>query len=259
MSKPIALGTAGVLICAAALAAGYFAGSRTDATAAAVTTQGTNRGEVERIVHDYLLANPELLTEMQAALDLREREQQEATRLEAITSAASDLFDAGHDGVIGNPEGDVTIVEFFDYNCGFCKRALEDMEALVAADPQLRFVLKEFPILGPDSQQAHIVSMALQKLAPEKYPEFHRALMTGGRATEETAVAAALAQGVDEAALRAQMTNPEIEQAFANTYALAGLLSITGTPSYVVGTEVVFGALGEAVLREKIELARAAD
>lgn len=259
MSKPIALGAAGILLCAAALAAGYFAGARSDATAAVQTTQGANRGEVERIVRDYMLANPELLNEMQAALDLREREEQEATRLQAITSASADLFDAAHDGVIGNPDGDVTIVEFFDYNCGFCKRALEDMEALVAADPKLRFVLKEFPILGPDSQRAHVVSMAFQKLAPDRYHEFHRALMTGGRATEEAAVAAALAQGVDEAELREAMENPEIEQAFANTYALAGLLSITGTPSYVVGTEVVFGALGEAVLREKIELARAAD
>src|SRR5690606_1641947 len=106
MSKPIALGTAGVLLCAAALAAGYFAGSRSDTAAAAQPAQDTSRGEVERIVHDYLLANPELLTEMQAALDTREREQQEAMRLEAISSASAELFDAAHDGIIGNPDGD---------------------------------------------------------------------------------------------------------------------------------------------------------
>jgi protein-disulfide isomerase len=134
---------------------------------------------------------------------------------------------------------------------------MEDMEAMVAADPNLRFVLKEFPILGPDSQKAHVVSMAFRALAPGKYGEFHRALLGGGRADEAKAIKAALALGVDEAALREEMKNPAIIEAFSQTYDLANSLNITGTPSYVVGQEVVFGALGQEVLTEKVEMARA--
>src|SRR5690606_28270420 len=153
-------------------------------------------------------------------------------------------------------QGTTTIVEFFDYNCGFCKRAHEDMARLVADDSDLRFVLKEFPILGPDSQKAHIVSMAFRVLASARYAEFHQTLLMGTRATEATAIAAATALGVDESALRQEMQNPAIAQAFNETYELASQLAITGTPSYVIGEEVVFGALGEAVLKEKVALAR---
>ena len=182
---------------------------------------------------------------------------QRVAQVETIASSSDAIFDAEHDGVIGNPEGSVTIVEFFDYNCGFCRRAMDDMDAMVEANPDLRFVLKEFPILGPDSQKAHVVSMAFRALAPEKYADFHRELFSGERATEESAIRAALAQGVDEAALREEMKNPAITDAFNQTYELASRLSITGTPSYVVGEEVVFGALGRAVLQEKVEQVRA--
>jgi protein-disulfide isomerase len=131
------------------------------------------------------------------------------------------------------------------------------MQALTAADPELRFVLKEFPILGPDSQKAHVVSMAFRTLAPEKYGEFHNALLGGaGRAGEDSAIKLAVSLGVDEAKLREEMKNPDIAAAFSKTYELADRLAITGTPSYVVGNEVVFGALGKDVLSEKIDAAR---
>jgi protein-disulfide isomerase len=157
------------------------------------------------------------------------------------------------DGILGNPEGSVTLVEFFDYNCGYCKRALADMDGMLAADPDLKFVLKEFPILGPDSQKAHVVSMAFRSLHPDLYPEFHRRLLgASGRADEASAIALAVELGADEAALRREMGNPAIGEAFARTYELADRLAITGTPSYVVGDEVVFGALGQEILTEKV-------
>ncbi|WP_246727792.1 DsbA family protein [Chelativorans sp. Marseille-P2723] len=216
-----------------------------------------SRSQVEGIVRDYLLANPEILMEMQTALESRMREQQLQATRQAITESAGEIFNSVHDGVIGNPEGDITVVEFFDYNCGFCKRALSDMEELVANDSNLRFVLKEFPILGPDSQQAHVVSMAFRNLMPEKYAEFHRRLLSAnGRATEATAINLALELGIDESALRAEMQNPQIQRIIAQTYELADRLQITGTPSYVVGNEVIFGAMGRDVLSEKIAVAR---
>lgn len=264
MSKAIVLGIAGVSVSFAMLAVGYLAGSRPDLISATppaqASTPSTNvaaRGDVEAIVREYLLANPEILVEMQTALDIRERDGQRLAQVETIRSASDEIFNASYDGVVGNPNGSVTIVEFFDYNCGFCKRAMEDMEAMVADDPDLRFVLKEFPILGPDSQKAHVVSMAFRNLAPEKYGDFHRDLLSGGRATEDAAISAALGLGVDEAALREEMKNPAITAAFEQTYDLANQLAVTGTPSYVIGNEVVFGALGQIVLAEKVELARA--
>ncbi|MCT8999568.1 DsbA family protein [Chelativorans intermedius] len=218
---------------------------------------GFSRAEIEGIVRDYLLSNPEIMYEVQAALEEKQRREQEAASRAVIAEAAREIFDNPHDGVIGNPEGDVTVVEFFDYNCGYCRRALADMEALVAADDNLRFVLKEFPILGPDSHDAHVVSMAFRALMPEKYGDFHtRLLGSEGRATGDKAVEIALALGADEAALRKEMENPAIAEAIAGTYRLADRLQISGTPSYVVGQDVVYGALGQDTLREKIEKAR---
>ncbi len=225
--------------------------------AAADTSVSLTRPEIETIVRDYLLENPEILLEMQSALEAKMHEEQLAANRQVIADASDALFGGTYDGIIGNPDGDVTVVEFFDYNCGYCKRALTDMITLVENDENLRFVLKEFPILGPESQEAHVVSLAFQGLAPEKYGEFHRRLLgSDGRANEESAMALALDLGVDEAALRQEMQNPQIEAAINETYQLANQLNITGTPSYVIGEEVVFGARGQEHLSEKIENAR---
>lgn len=264
MNKTILLGTTGVAVAFAMLAFGYLAG-RPDRAIADDTPQtvqmaaGTvDRQEVEGIVRDYLLANPEILLEMQQVLEVKQKEQERIAHIEAIREAKEDIFNASYDGYVGNPDGKVTIVEFYDYNCGYCKRAQEDMLALTAADPDLRFVLKEFPILGPDSQKASQVSMAFRTLMPEKHAEFHNQLiMSPGRAGEASAIKIALALGVDEAKLREEMKNPAITEAFARTYELANKLSITGTPSYVVGNEVIYGALGQQVLAEKIAAAAA--
>lgn len=266
MNKAILLGASSLVVALAMLGAGFVAGKPRPANAdtlpaasqKAADGQQLERKDVENIVRDYLLANPEILLEVQQALEVKRQEEERAANLATIEDSRSDIFNAAYDGVVGNPDGKVTIVEFYDYNCGFCKRAQQDMLALTEADPDLRFVLKEFPILGPDSQKAHVVSMAFRALAPEKYGEFHNQLMGGeGRATEESAMKIALSLGADEARLREEMKNPAIAEAFSKTYELANKLSITGTPSYVVGNEVIFGALGQEVLAEKIEAAKA--
>jgi protein-disulfide isomerase len=267
MKQAILVGTGSLVVALAMLGAGFIAGKQqpqaVDAPVAAVETvaNGTQleRGQVEQIVRDYLLTNPEIMIEVQQALELKRQEQERTANLATIEESHAEIFNAAYDGVVGNPDGKITIVEFYDYNCGFCKRAQEDMVALTEADPDLRFVLKEFPILGPDSQKAHVVSMAFRAISPEKYGEFHSQLLGGqGRATEESAIKIALALGADETKLREEMKNPAIGEAFSKTYELANKLSITGTPSYVVGNEVVFGALGKEVLAEKIEAAKAA-
>lgn len=257
MKKTVLLGASAAGL--ALLAAGYMAGDRDIEVATRAHAETLDRAAIENIVREYLIANPEVLLEAQEALEAKQQEQQRLAGLDTIRQNKDALFNSSFDGVVGNPDGKVTIVEFYDYNCGFCKRAMEDMDALTKADPDLRFVLKEFPILSADSQKASIVSMAFHLMQPEKYGEFHRALMGAeGRATEEEAIKVAVSLGADEAELREKMKDPSIPQALSATYELATKLSVTGTPSYVVGEEVVFGALGKDVLAEKVAAAREA-
>ncbi|MVA99053.1 thioredoxin domain-containing protein [Nitratireductor sp. CAU 1489] len=267
MKKIFAFGMAGIAASALMLVAGYISGRPVTPAAASqqepaiVKAAATvDRAEVEEIIRSYLLENPELLLEVQQALETKQQDEQRIAQVEIIDAMSDEIFNSAYDGIFGNPAGKYTLVEFFDYNCGYCKRAMADMEALTADDPDIRFVLKEFPILGPDSQRAHVVSMALRALLPEKYAEFHAKLLGGAaRATEERAINIALALGADEAKLREEMKNPAIVEAFARTYDLANKLQITGTPSYVVGKEVVFGALGRQVLAEKVDALRACE
>jgi protein-disulfide isomerase len=261
MKNAIAVGTIGIGLSFAMLAFGYMAGNSLTAgerpSRGMDTVAALDRGEIETIVRDYLIDNPEIMLEVQAALEQKQDEDRLLAQSQTIAASPELIFNAAYDGLVGNPDGDTTIVEFFDYNCGYCKRALSDMQALVDADPQLRFVMKEFPILGPDSRKAHVVSMALRALAPEKYGEFHQALLGyPGRADESSAMKIAMSFGLEEAELREEMKNPQIEQAFGETYSLASSLAITGTPSYVVGKQVIFGAQGREALSEKIAYAR---
>lgn len=247
----------------AALATGYYAGTARQVSAPApvetAATQAPDQQAIENVVRNYLIQNPEVLLEAQSALETKQaRAAQEQAK--AVLSANRDaLYDPKHDAVFGNPEGDVTVYEFFDYNCGYCKRALPDMEAILKSDTKVRFVMKEFPILGPDSVKAHIVAQAFKSLMPEKYDQFHQVLLGAQeRATEDSAIADAVELGADEAQLRDKMKDPAITGAFQKTYQLAQQLNITGTPSYIIGDELVPGAIGVEGLAERIAAVRAA-
>jgi protein-disulfide isomerase len=213
----------------------------------------TQKKEIGEFIREYLIANPDILIDVQEALQARQQEAQLAKAQAAIGTHEKTIFSSPYDISLGNPEGDVTVVEFFDYNCGYCKRALTDMDAILAKDKNVRFVLKELPILGPDSLAAHKVSAAVRDFAPEKYGEFHRALLGGaGRATEESAIALAATLGMSEADIRKTMEEKPHDDAIRETYTLANDLGITGTPSYVIARETVFGAVGADEINEKI-------
>ncbi|WP_337184919.1 DsbA family protein [Shinella sp.] len=219
----------------------------------ALALDDAQKKEIGAYIKEYLVENPEILIEVQEALQKKQEAQQQAKAQSAITDNEKTIFTSPYDIALGNPKGDVTIVEFFDYNCGYCKRALSDMDEILKDDKNVRFVLKELPILGPDSLAAHKVSAAFRDLAPEKYGEFHRALLGAeGRATEESAIAIASGLGVSEADIRKTMTEKPHDDAVREAYSLANDLGITGTPSYVLGQEMVFGAVGADDLREKI-------
>ncbi len=209
--------------------------------------------ELGAFIRDYLIANPEIMLEVQDALEKKQQDMRINQASSGIVKNRDAIYSSPSDITLGNPNGDVTVVEFFDYNCGYCKRALSDMEEILSEDKNVRFILKEFPILGPDSMAAHRVANAVRLLAPEKYPQFHRALLGGEtRATEETAIDVAATLGVKEAAIRKSMADNPNDPLVRATYELANNLGATGTPFYVVGEEAVFGAVGHEELSAKI-------
>ncbi len=219
----------------------------------AVALDDAQKEEIGQYIREYLIENPELLFEVQAAYEAKQAAEQRDQAKQVIADSGDAIFNSPHNIVLGNPDGDVTIVEFFDYNCGFCKRAMKDMEELIANDSNVRFILKEFPILGDDSIAAHRVSTALMNIAPEKYEAFHIELLGGrARATEDRAIEVATGLGVDETKLREAMESDAITESFRESYQIADSLGISGTPSYVVGDEAVFGAVGTSTLNGKI-------
>ncbi len=259
MNKTSLYGFLATLVCIGSLTLGYYAGgNRAEVSVVpepiviAADTQPVDKAEVEAIVRAYLLKNPEIINEVQTALQIKQETESKLTQTTFITSAADDIFNSPNDAIIGNPQGDVTVVEFFDYNCGYCRRAMTDMNELVQTDTNVRFVLKELPILGPDSVQAHFIAQSFRKMMPEKYGAYHRALLSSGHADETSAVALAVSMGADEAKLREGSKDPAISKIFEENNRLAGGLNISGTPSYVIKDYVVPGAMGLDTLMEKV-------
>lgn len=225
--------------------------------AGAQSLSETERGEIETIVRDYLLANPEILHEMMQELETRQSAAQDETRRSALAENREALFQSEHAAVVGNPEGSVTLVEFFDYNCGFCKSAMDDLETLLESDDDLRVLIKEFPVLGQASLEAAQVSAAVNIVAPERYLDFHKALLGAqdpvGKA-EAMEVAGTL--GLDQAEIEAALQDAAVGDAIEESFRLADALGIQGTPTYIVGDEFVFGAQGAETLQEKIDATR---
>jgi len=219
----------------------------------------TQRSDIERIVKDYLVAHPELLQEVIDALEKRQSDADATKHREGVKQHSQALFYSPRQVTIGNRQGDVTLVEFFDYNCGYCKRALSDMLNLMKEDPKLRVVLKEFPVLGPGSVEAAQVAVAVRMQDPtgKKYLEFHQKLLGGrGQADRAHALAVAKEIGLDMARIEKDMTGDEAKATLEENMRVAEALGLNGTPSYVIGTEVVVGAVGLAALKEKVGTAR---
>jgi protein-disulfide isomerase len=218
------------------------------------------RGEIEKIVKDYLLKHPELLQEVMAELEKKQASAEADKARSAIKTHSEVLFNSPRQVTLGNPQGDVTFVEFFDYNCGYCKRALSDMVTLLGKDPKLKVVLKEFPVLGPSSVEAAQVAIAvrMQDKSGKKYLEFHQKMLGGrGQADKARAMAVAKEIGLDMARLEKDLKSEEIVSTLAESAKLADALGLNGTPSYVIGNDLVVGAAGLAALGQKIEAARA--
>ena len=211
---------------------------------------------IEQLVREYLLANPEVILDAINELERRQNLAAESQQREAIFANQVALARDPNSPVLGNPEGDVVLVEFFDYRCPYCRKVAEDILDVVEEDGHIRLVMKEYPILGPESVFAAKAALAAAKQG--QYKEFHLKLMTiGGGVTEESTLATARQLGLDMEQLQADMDSPEVIQAIRDVHELAGALTIRGTPAFVIHDQVVPGALSMDQLRQLVNDARA--
>ncbi|AMJ63538.1 disulfide bond formation protein DsbA [Bosea sp. PAMC 26642] len=233
-----------------------LAGSLASAQAPALTPE--QRKAVMALVREVILQNPEIIQEAMVELERRNSVAQAEAQRSAVTAEMARLIDPKTSAIVGNPQGDVTIVEFMDYNCGFCKRALEDVRALTKDDPKLKVVIKDFPILGPDSVEASRVAVAaMTQLQGPKYFEFHNRLMaTKGRINGVKALEIAKEAGADVERLKKDMDSAQTKAVIEDTVALGDRLGLTGTPAFILADEVIFGAVGQAALKAKIDSVR---
>jgi protein-disulfide isomerase len=209
---------------------------------------------IEKIVREYLLREPEVIYEALQELQRRQTEAAAARQREAIAANQSELLEASHTPVAGNPSGDVTLVEFFDYRCAYCRRVVSSMRELLDEDRGLRVAFKDLPVLGPDSVRA--AKAALASRAQDGYVPFHFALMATDDLSMAGIRAAASSVGLDPDRLEADMASPEVAAAIEANYTLANELGIEGTPAFVIGDQLIPGAVDKARLEQLIREAR---
>ena len=226
--------------------------------ASAQTFSDGQRDAIESIIKNYLITHPEVLEDAMAELNKRQAAAEAEKHEASVTENAQTIFNSPRNVTLGNKNGDVTFVEFFDYNCGYCKRAMSDMLDLLKTDPKLKVVLKEFPVLSEGSVEAAKVAVAVRMQdSGAKYLDFHQRLLGGrGPADKARALAAAKDAGLDMARIEKDMASPEARATIEENFKLAESMGMNGTPSYVIGKQVVVGAIGLDGLKEKIALAR---
>ena len=202
-----------------------------------------DQARIERVVHDYVLANPEIIPEAMQRL-------QQRTNGQAVAANRADIVQPFAGAWAGNPKGDVTVVEYFDYNCGYCKASLPIVADLLKQDPNIRIVYRDFPILAPSSREAARASLAAAR--QNRYRAFHDALYAAGPVSADTIAASAEATGVD----LAQVNDKAIDAEIARNMETAAKLGLTGTPSWVIGDRVLSGAMPLEELRKAVTEAR---
>ena len=213
------------------------------------------RQAIEAIIHDYLVQNPDVLIEALRSAEEKATRDADAKAAVVLKDRRGEVFDDPASPIGGNPQGDVTIVEFFDYRCPYCKQVQPALQKLLDQDRKLRFVYKEMPVLGAPSVTAAHAALAARLQG--KYEHFHSAMMaTKGQITDEVVYQVAGSVGLDVDQLKRDMGAPEIEQAVKANLALAKALDIHGTPGFIIGEHIVPGAIDLDALKDLVADAR---
>ena len=225
--------------------------------AAPVAAQNLSSADKEAInaqIRAYILQNPEIIVEAMQVLEQREQNAQARADQDLVASMREPLENDGYSLVTGNPDGDVTVIEFLDYRCGYCKQAHDGVKALIASDPNIKFIIKEFPILGPESTFASRAAMASIAQGDDMYLKFNDAMMRHrGDLDQQTVMRIAGDVGIDQAQLAQDVQNPEIASNIRETYGLARRLDISGTPAFIIGDTIIRGFLPYDSLKEIVE------
>jgi protein-disulfide isomerase len=211
--------------------------------------------ELGDFIKDYLVTHPDVLRAAIDSLDKHDKEVADQARLKAVQDQAGAIYRSKFQADVGNPKGNATLVEFFDYNCHFCKGALPDIAKLMKDDPDLHVVLKDFPVLGPGSvEAARVASAARNQLQGERFWDFHNKLLgMHGPIGKKEALGVAKEMGLDMDKLDKDMASKEVDDGLKETMAVADDLQINGTPTFVVGDSVVVGAVGYDELKGKVD------
>lgn len=223
--------------------------------AGAAEFTAAQKQELGPLIREYLLSNPEVVRDAMEALERKQADAENTQRKSALSANAKDIFHSDGDLVVGNPQGSVTMVEFFDYNCPYCKRSMPDVVKMTEIDADLRVVMKEFPILGPGSIYAARAALASHKQG--KYWEYHRAMMAHeGRIDEAAADEIAKSVGLDLARLKKDMDAAGVAEVINGNMKLAEALSIQGTPAFIIDETVIPGAVGFDALAAAVKQVR---
>ncbi len=215
---------------------------------------GQQRSDIETVIREYLIKNPEVLREALVELDRRAKSEEDTQRRQAVERLEGQIFNSKHQVVIGNPKGTISLVEFYDYNCGFCKRALNDLSALIKINPDLRVILRDFPVLSQGSiEAAHIAAAVKLQLSPDRFWGFHQKLMSSrGQIGKAQALAVAKEFNADMTRVARDSETADVKVGIQESMQLAEALGINGTPSYVIGKDIVVGAVGLEALQGRI-------
>ena len=217
----------------------------------------TQKKDVETFVRDYLRKNPEILVDAIRALRDKELANTERSAKDSLKLLRTQIENSPYSPVGGNPNGDVTLVEFFDYRCPYCKKVFPDIMALLKQDKGIRYVFKEFPILGPVSVIASRAALAAWSIDKDKYVAFHKTMMgSRGQLTEERIFKMAKKNGIDPDQLRKAMKDPGVSAEINRNASMANALNITGTPAFVIGNAIVPGAVDMKTLKILVSEAR---
>jgi protein-disulfide isomerase len=248
-----------VIVAAAAMVVAVFgalrfAGQATDQSTSLGGGGTASRSEMEQVVHDYLMKNPQVILEaMQKYQEDQSKREIDAIR-EGVKNNETELFHEPNPIVVGNPNGDVTMVEFFDYHCAYCKKVRDEIVKLLNEDGKIRLVMKEFPILSPESEMAARAAIAANEQG--KYWPFHLALLGSDDISEPAVLAIAKQVGLDVERLKKDMVDPKVQRRLERNMKLADAMQVKATPTFIIGSEPASGAYPVDKLKEMIAAAR---
>lgn len=250
--KPAILGVVS-FVAGAAISAAVFASGAT-ATTPATAASAADKEAVEKIVHDYIMKNPDVIVESVKKWQEGEQERQLEAAKDVIKKNHDAIYNDKTDAYGGNPKGDVVVVEFFDYNCPACKMMFKGLDELVKKDSNVKVVFKEMPIFGEQSNKNSAVGLAIAELAPEKYFAFHEGMMAHeGRITPEQAIKIGVSLGIKEADIKKTMEKESITKKIQETHLLANELQVRGTPAVIIGDKLIPSAVDYNSLKQIIE------